>query len=1392
MHPDNKLNNHGKQVSSSGQSQHQNVTQGPACSLGSKGIRSGGHGSSKVAQVSPGNAGLKSSGQSVSGVGALKGRAKRERSISVDSGDQREALASAGESELKVEGVMRRKRRCVLEKKQPYSGDEWCSGAESEEEEEKPLAAALRDPLVSVPPQAGPGANALSGLAESGSSTAELGTGLLSELGSATKPMQQIVYVFTTNLANSAAEAVIQGRADSIIAFHQQNVPRAKLEQHPFPISKAPNLQEQVSVGTPPGGTPKSQSATPQPASVGAAVQHNPLGTPLSAGPPGHYRGASQRDVPSICHRRWCQWPDCLLGERPAGKGRGSCRWACNVTSSPPRRLQPWFWKWHSAASRSRPGNAEGLSKEQLEHRERSLQTLRDIERLLLRNNMAAGTDMSNNTGAGGAEDLGQQDPPPPMHLGPPSNSSQPSNKKYEEPLQSMLSQTQNLGVCMDEGPMGPHIHPHCLPPHSSPSAMDMGLMMGPEGLTPEQIAWRKLQDEYYQEKRRKQELHVHPRMGAGGGPEMGLIMRGPPPPYHSKAGEPWPPGGPGSRFIEMQHEGSRGPRFHPGTQMSRMPVGPSGGFGGMPLETMGPIQRTPGRAGIPWIDDMPPMGGPPGSFPAYPGQHTGDPRVREEVFRIMEKRQLHGLQRHMGVTLEMERMAQQQQQVPVGSVGDPIDFPGSRAMLDSPMAHSGGPPMDISLSLLSQKIRGGGVGGPIGDIMSPEEITRRPPPQNGMGSMMAAAGPSSSNKMISGGSPFPNQGPFSGETGGYQPQDMGNPNVAQPQDLFASDQQGPPMPMSLTSRLSHMPMQSHGSRTGNFGGRRSSDLTITINQMDSPGMAHQLKSPPLNHTHSPMASPSTSGLKSPQLTSLGGGGPQNSGPPSASIKSPQVMGPSSLGVRSPSGSPNRLKSPSVPTPSPGWTSSPKTAVGSPGLTQANKSGGGPSGNTMDSGVLPPRSNNLISLSQPGAINPSMPFTSSPDAAPSQNPLSLIMSQMSKYAMPSSTPLYHDAIKTIATSDDELLPERPLLPGSASCFHSSHFLYFFFFSCQEETTCHLSCTYHPTLLLTSQSPMGMGHPGQPPLSHDPTGPMMPSPPMNLAPMNAMLMSAGAQEPAGPRNGSPMLSQGQIGGFPRLQPPQPGPMQSPGLGLAQPFHPGMSLPPPDDDLPPQAGQMPLLGKNLPHSRAPSDPYPPMPQGVASVLGDPDLSEVIRPTPSGIPEFDLSRIIPSEKPSSTLQYFPKSEPRQPHKPPQVPPSNPHLINLQNMMVEQQSLPPPSRPGLGLPVMQGQSPGPGAPRNMAGLPVCHPGHMMSRTGMPPPQQSMMGNNLHPHHGMMSPHQQSLLMMQAKQRSVSMSGDMYGPQGPLMGPPQPGMMRHRSVSLDGYGPGGMANLPF
>lgn len=43
-----------------------------------------------------------------------------------------------------IESVMRSKRRCVLEKKQPYSGDEWCSGPDTEDED-KPHTNIIRE-----------------------------------------------------------------------------------------------------------------------------------------------------------------------------------------------------------------------------------------------------------------------------------------------------------------------------------------------------------------------------------------------------------------------------------------------------------------------------------------------------------------------------------------------------------------------------------------------------------------------------------------------------------------------------------------------------------------------------------------------------------------------------------------------------------------------------------------------------------------------------------------------------------------------------------------------------------------------------------------------------------------------------------------------------------------------------------------------------------------------------------------------------------------------------------------------------------------------------------------------------------------------------------------------
>lgn len=99
MHPENKLPNHGKQVAGDAQSQIPNVNQqeqqGPATNQGSKGTGPGNHGV-KSSQISPG---LKSVG------GMMKTKSKRERSISVDAGEQKDQLALAPVLESDAKGM---------------------------------------------------------------------------------------------------------------------------------------------------------------------------------------------------------------------------------------------------------------------------------------------------------------------------------------------------------------------------------------------------------------------------------------------------------------------------------------------------------------------------------------------------------------------------------------------------------------------------------------------------------------------------------------------------------------------------------------------------------------------------------------------------------------------------------------------------------------------------------------------------------------------------------------------------------------------------------------------------------------------------------------------------------------------------------------------------------------------------------------------------------------------------------------------------------------------------------------------------------------------------------------------------------------------------------------
>lgn len=784
---------------------------------------------------------------------------------------------------------------------------------------------------------------------------------------------------------------------------------------------------------------------------------------------------------------------------------------------------------------RSGPEHSNCLSKEQLEHRERSLQTLRDIERLLLRSGASGGpgdTGGSNNNGSNNSSNLSNNNNTD--RSGIPHNSDNGTNnsgncssgnmlssalapvagmKRYEEPLQSIISQTQSLGgPDLDSPQIDSH---HNVPQHphhqlASPG-VDMGPFPGPEGLTPEQMAWRKLQEEYYLEKRRQQEMqpHTHPQhfrmiseMGMYGGP---MMMRGPPPPYHSKPGDQqWGPGniggggmGGNARMIDMHQDGPRGPRFL--GQMQR--GGPGGGgfpgsAGGL-LSVEGPGPQRPTRPGMFWLDDNPNNIGGGGRFhgcyPSGPPQHLqGDPEhplTHEEMFRIMQKRQMQGLPR-----FEFDRLVKLQQQGnlasrimdnpgvrdfpnlgmgqgPPSSRVDPMDFPGSQEIMGSP---GGGPhrrdlidsPLRSNLTInmnpqmnvqqqqqmmIIQKLQGGPPGGgPLSEMLSPVEISRIRASQNERGGNKVLPGPDGPFQ-------FPNQGSFSGgQIEGPYLQQSGP-------GMFGPDQQSHNQ-IGGTSRLSHMSMTG-GLRGADLSPRHPSDLSISVDPLTSPSVppSHQLKSPSLNQEPSLLLpSPSGPGLKSPSQFSSAGHHPPlppASGavtPSSSSMKSPQVLGSSNIMLHSPSASPGQLKSPVVTAGSPGWVS-PKTALSSPGGPPSGKLVGNGGSSSTETGTirsgcfiinavpciavtltifmsfagqsLPPRSSNSTPISQPGSMNPNMSFTSSPSALPSQNPLSLIMSQMSKYAIPSSTPLYHDAIKTIATSDDEMLPERPILAG---------------------------------------------------------------------------------------------------------------------------------------------------------------------------------------------------------------------------------------------------------------------------------------------------------------------------------------------------------------------------
>ncbi|XP_041115309.1 B-cell CLL/lymphoma 9 protein-like isoform X1 [Polyodon spathula] len=1449
---DSKLPSQGKQGGTGGQSQP---------SPCDPKTLSGGH-APKGPQGATGSMGLKN-GQGLNTGNGAKGKVKRERSTSADSFEQRDTGTPNNESELKDAGS-RSKRMCVAERRQPYSGTDWCSGGESDEDEQGFFNCNSND----VKPQDShslPPSNAGISRSSTPSHSSVGGQNATSETTGSQKAPTKVVYVFSTEMANKAADAVIKGHSDSIVAYHMQNISSNKTAKSHLPVnnqlgpvrneskpqqqqsSHPPERNQQVSKVQP---SQQQQQPQPQP-------QQQQQGPKSGNLPQDSAGGMDNKSLPVSSPRNTTPHeganPNSTAGNQSASTQGPQTGFLLpevkgDLKITPQQQQQHHHQQLANEILSSMGENPEGLSQEQLEHRERSLQTLRDIQRMLFPDDRDFALKDLSAMGQGNAG-------APPQNVG--MMEGLPS-KSDQGPLQAMMAQSQSLGKPPGQRQEGP--------PFGQPGIRDMpfspddlGPPPGPpmntqpgsgsehsDHMTPEQIAWLKLQQEFYEEKRRKQEqiqhrpmadmmLHQHGPRG---------MIRGPPPPYQMNPGEVWGPGGP-EPFGDQMTLPPRGMPPHP---MQRMP-----GFPGMMNPDMDGGTNAMTRPGMNWPEDMPKMGDGRG-FP--PGQGVfGGPGGRIERFsnpqaiqegifqqQMAEKQQLGlppgmGMDNVRGPPVDINRMMANQRSMDPGSNGGGVMFPrmpGDGPMSPSRMDFVKGPGRDVEFGMgpggmnMNMKVdmnlnvsmsSNSQMMGKMREApmnMSPEEIMK----------MRQGSGPSEhmalQQKMLQA-HQFPDQpqefhmGPNRQFAG--MPQGPGGMRGPRGEHPFGPEHR---TNMGGNARLSHMPPlplnQPQNSSNLNAGpsgnprnlARKPSDLGISAGQVNSPNV-NPLKSPTLRQVHSPMLGSPSTNLKSPQTPSQLAG--MLSGPASvaaaaaaaaaASIKSPPVMG-------SAAASPVHLKSPSISAPSPGWTSSPKPLMQSPGIPQTSK--------PSLSMTSPSMMGNVEQGGPPSAPPSSGSYAMAPEPTLSQNPLSIMMSRMSKFAMPSSTPLYHDAIKTVASSDDDSPPARspnlpPMnnMPGVGGNHHPNH----------PRMMAPNSTGHMPSL-----SPMGMNTVGSQPLSHglpnqmhspNPMGPNIPphGGPMGpgMMPHN-MMMHPGPQDPG---LGNPhMLPQGRMGfphgqqGFPPVQsPPQhvPFPHNGPGPGGVQGgFHHGMGFPgeggPRLVNMPQGPGGDPGLCK--PNAPGGPDSFNSMGNHMPSVYTDPNLQEVIRPGASGIPEFDLSRIMPSEKPSQTLSYFPRGDGpgrKMPHPSGPVP----GFSQMQGMMGEQ-------NPRMGLPMAGMGGPGHMGPQDMVmGNPAHNP---MRPPGFMP--QGMMGHQ----HRILSPGQTGMpgqpgmmgnpAMMQGKERgpvglynhpgtvgSPNMMMSLHGMGGPQQTMMMPSQMRPRGMAADvgmvfNQGPGNPGNMMF
>ncbi|PWA31234.1 hypothetical protein CCH79_00002683 [Gambusia affinis] len=1332
----------------------------------------------KAAQNVSGGMGLKN-GQGLTSGPSSKVKAKRERSTSVESFEQPESGTPTNEDK----DNSRAKRICVAERRQPYSGTDWCSGGESDEDD--------RDCNSSEVNPQDTHSTSNAGLSRSSTPSHNTlgGQGSTTEPTSGQKSGSKLVRVFSTEMANTAADAVLTGHTENIIDFHIKNFKdkahlllsnaSGVLRNDSNPPQQPPSHAQDQShqPGSKPSLSGMSEQAPPQASSQGSQPSVLPQEGSSSA-------GTESKNIPGSSPGN----PSAPVDQAPVAQPEAGLNPPTSVEGGPGggtsgSGLTPQQQQQQQQLAQellNMEANTEGLSQEQLEHRQRSLQTLRDIHRLFF------------------PDDHDAPPPGPPQaHVGPHDGGPDgPPRRPEQGPLQAMMAQSQSLGPPGGPGgprpqgpPFGPPHGPREMPLFPTDDMVPPGGPGGPGGcgegdqMTPEQVAWLKLQQEFYEEKRKKQEMQHRPLPPDMMHPGPRGMMRGPPPPYQMGPGEMWGgPGGPPEHYPERMGMGP-GPRGM-GPHMQRMP-----GFSGM----MNPEMEGLPRPGMGWPDDMPPRMAEARGFPAGPAGMFPGPGARGERFpnpQSVQEAMFHqGMSGEKGLPpgmmMDVQRMMGHQRggMEPGNGMGM---FP--RMPVDSPMSPSSrlqamggremGPEFGIGPGpgpgphMHPSKLRDGPMN------MSPDEMMRM---RTGGGPPMENMGPQGRPMQVP---PFPEQTPADFPMGPGRPFPGGPGTLRGPHADPAFGPEHRSTPSGGNGRINHL--SSAGGPAQGQRGRKPADLNVQAGGGNSPTV-NPLKSPPLRQVQSPMMGSPSGNLKSPQTPSQLAGmlsGPAGPSAPPAPPTSAPMKSPHSM-MGSAGASPVHMRSPSLPNPSPGWASSPKPPMQSPGvppqggkpplsITSPNMMGGmEPGGNGPPS--APSSGAPSGSMSLPGNVPSGSPYTIPPEPTLSQNPLSIMMSRMSKFAMPSSTPLYHDAIKTVASSDDDSPPARsPNLPSVNNGMAMNH-------------------QGNPRMMgpgntgpMPALSPLGMNPLGSQPLSHG-MPPQMPSPNApNMGPgmmSHGMMMQPNPQDPGMPN--PQMMPQGRMGyphrnqGYPLTQSPSqqgpfsphngPGPQGFPGHSMGFQGEPG-----------PMGGRM----GNMPHGGGgdggmckPNTPGGPEFNNMQGGFGDADLHEVMRPGASGIPEFDLSRIIPSEKPSQTLSYFPRGGGENPGgKPP-----HPSGFPMQAMMADG-----PPRMGMPMQGMGGMSGGPGGGMGPQDMPMGNPGH----NSMRPPGfmgQGMMG----PQHRMMSPGGPGG-MMQGRQMAHPGPGGspnmMMSLQG-MGGPPQQtmmmgGQMRPRDMDM-GFSPG-------